>query len=129
MTRKKLERYGVTLNNSITYDEVEGVNQFPDGTHAFFCTNWADLAVKKFGGQRAGFMHEDNPTATVAEDSDGHDFALIGDYLVDYWIKFFEGTSEQCVFDLTDPTDKVKVDALYGDRAKWELYEYETATK
>lgn len=50
------------------------------------CTNGAELIAKKFGGYVAGYsMGEEFRKTFVGYDCGGHDFAVLGDYIVDWW--------------------------------------------
>ena len=78
------------------------------------CTNGARLIARRFNGRVFGYLFDDNPSATVGLPCGGHDFAVIGAYLVDYWAWAVSG-------DLTDPITPL-ADAKsfgYGDRECW----------
>ena len=50
------------------------------------CTNGADLIAKHFGGYVAGYpMGEEYKQSLVGYDCGGHDFAVLGNYIVDWW--------------------------------------------
>lgn len=97
--------------------------EFPDGTEWFICTNWAHY-VRRVLGDRAeiyGFDDESNPTSLIAQESGGHDFAVVdGRYIVDGWAKNVEQHIRCAVLDLDNPEHAAKIVELYGDRSKWD---------
>jgi len=79
------------------------------------CTYYAIKAARKFNGVVIGFWTLDNPGATRAATCGGHDFALIGKYIVDPWAWHLLG--EEPVFKLGSNEAIV----LYGDFKTWRL--------
>jgi hypothetical protein len=50
------------------------------------CTNGARLIARRFGGRVCGYaMSTRDSDDLIAKDCFGHDFAIVGDYLVDWW--------------------------------------------
>jgi len=83
------------------------------------CTSSAALVAKRFGGKVMGFWADDNPTAGVNRICSGHDFAVVGDLVVDYWLREVEEVSPKAVFDLSDPKEAQEAQAWYGPQEKW----------
>ena len=94
---------------------------FPGGEHATRnCTACTRVIVHRFGGEVRGYLHADNPTASVGEVEYGHDFAVTADgFLVDPWL--FHYYVEEPVLDLD--TDSGRDEALrrYGPCVNWIL--------
>jgi hypothetical protein len=82
------------------------------------CTNSARMVAERFGGRVMGYWHKDNPTAALGEAEGGHDFAVVGDYLVDGWACYVD-TRGPAVLHLT--RDVANIERLYGDRSRWTL--------
>jgi hypothetical protein len=89
-------------------------DEFAEGV----CTDCAKKIVDKFGGKVVGYFNSDNPTATVAEAESGHDFALVGNKLVDPWAYHVEGSIPRPVLDRK--ADAKLIAEKYGDPSKWE---------
>lgn len=87
------------------------------------CTNCAWYVVDRLNeGDVWGFLVKDNPT--VSHEAiivcGGHDFAVVGNrYIVDIWISLYTGCEEQIVFDLGNPADADKIQAIFGDPKCW----------
>ncbi len=93
---------------------------FANGESVFCCTTSARRVVDFFGGRVVGFFVDENPTAKITANDDGHDFALIAErYVVDYWAAYVAGVTERAVFDLLDETDAVTISRLYGVKDAW----------
>ena len=85
------------------------------------CTNTAAYLADKLNGEVYGYYMEDNPTAWVARDEGGHDFALIDDrWLVDFWA--YQEEDRAWLYDLEDRAEAKVVADLYGDPTKWEKW-------
>lgn len=79
------------------------------------CTNCARFIQKEIGGRVVGYHREGNPTAKIGDD--GHDFLLIGSFLVDVWAHEYE--ERRALYDLSNRGDEKLVRRLYGPREKW----------
>jgi hypothetical protein len=55
------------------------------------CTNGAKLIARQFGGFVAGYsITSDQSRLLVAADAGGHDFAIVGPFIVDWWAWEYE---------------------------------------
>ncbi len=108
-------------------DQPAGESQFPDGSSATVCTNYAIQIARAYPGRVRimGFANEDNPTSKVAQDElhpGGHDFAILDDrFLIDPWVRLVAGANDVIVFDLTDPQDQAAVLVWYGPQSCWSV--------
>lgn len=84
------------------------------------CTTSARIIASRFGGKVMGFAGKDNPKAGILENCDGHDFAVLGHLLVDWWAHGYIGTHAypRRIYNLD--TDAELIEKIYGDRSKWE---------
>ena len=100
-------------------------SEFPDGTSAITCTNYAIQMARKLQGrtQIFGFANEDNPDSRVAKEKihpGGHDFAVVDNrWLVDPWIRLVAGESGPICFDMDDENDAALVLETYGPQECW----------
>jgi hypothetical protein len=106
--------------------DLDAESQFPDGSSATCCT---DFAVQIFRGmpgrvQIFGFANTNNPSSRVARElihPGGHDFAVLDDrFIVDPWIRLVPMVMTKMVFDLNDPEDAALALDIYGPRQAWE---------
>lgn len=94
---------------------------FSNGDAVFICTHSARRIAARFGGRVVGFDRESNPSAAIAEDQDGHDFALVGErYVVDYWASRVTGLLKRGIFDLNHVDDRIEITRLYGPPENWQ---------
>lgn len=106
-------------------DTFDCQSEFPDGTSAICCTNYAAQIFKAMPGRVRifGFANEDNPTSRVAREElhpGGHDFAVVDDrYIVDPWIRLVLGEEGPIVFDMTDEVEGAIALDTYGPRSCW----------
>jgi hypothetical protein len=100
-------------------------SQFPDGSDAVRCTNYAVQVGKRHAEstQIFGFLNEENPDCEIVQRSlhpGGHDFAIVDQrWLVDPWVRLVRSAYQEIVYDLHDATDAVLVRSRYGSREKW----------
>lgn len=83
------------LKALMRYDETEGFTFWPSvaaldsrdyESQCGICTNGAKLIAQKFGGFVAGYLiHPEDPRTLAGADVYGHDFAVVGDFIVDWW--------------------------------------------
>jgi hypothetical protein len=72
------------------YDAKAGISFWPhvssDCNDCGRCTNGARIIARKFGGFVAGYEIKDaDPETLVGANVGGHDFAVVGDFIVDWW--------------------------------------------
>ncbi|MFQ5472755.1 MAG: hypothetical protein ACE5FA_07720 [Dehalococcoidia bacterium] len=86
-----------------------------------FCHTTAGYIAEALDGAVYGYLVKDNPDAELPLKGsyDGHDFAIVGHYLVDWWAKDMAGLSDRDIFDLSDPTDAAEAMRLYGSPDRW----------
>ena len=89
------------------------------------CTHGARLVVKHLGGVVLGYAEGKNPEAMAGRgrvnDGDtniGHDFAVVGEYLVDYWLLATYGMPQFGILHLEH--DAMEIRRLYGPIEHWE---------
>ena len=88
----------VRLKNAMKYDDANGFYFWPNiaclrgnENQCGICTNGANLIAEKFGGFVAGYaIDRDDPQTLIGADAGGHDFAVVGDYIVDCWAWEYE---------------------------------------
>jgi len=132
-SEEELKAFAQKMYDDEAYDEEQGVSEWPKSyrfndedfgdelIQCGRCTNGARLVAQRFLGQVYGYACEDNPEAEVGANCGGHDFAVIGDYIVDYWAHHFAGESDVAVLPVNSPEAR----KLYGPRSKWKLmYDY-----
>lgn len=106
-------------------DTFDCQSEFPDGTSAICCTNYAIQIFKAMPGRVRifGFANEDNPTSRVAREElhpGGHDFAVVDDrYIVDPWLRLVLGEKGPIVFDMHDEVQAAIALDNYGPRSCW----------
>jgi hypothetical protein len=81
------------------------------------CTTSAKYLARMLGGIVVGYSTSKNPEAEVGRDLDGHDFVLIGDYLIDWWSHVAHGNP----LILSRRSNSIRVRRLYGDPSTWEV--------
>lgn len=121
------------------YDDTDGFHWWPfhiDGRpvgplgshysslHPCTCTHGAMIVAKKLGGIVMGYAEGSNPSAMagrdIAEGSNlGHDFAIVGQFLVDYWLMMLEGFPAFGILHLE--SDEEEIRRLYGPREMWSV--------
>ena len=111
------------LTETEQYNEPEGYHFWPAGypgapagspAYTGTCTVGAAIIAKRFGGSIWGYS--ENPVATVSPT--GHDFAIVGVWLVDWWAFNVEGSAPKMIFNLETEADLIA--SLYGPSQAWE---------
>jgi hypothetical protein len=119
-TAEEITAFFDTLDADCTQRTPDSEWTFSNGDALFICAHSARRVAAHFGGRVVGFDREANPGAVIAEDHDGHDFAVIGERLmVDYWANRVTGLIDRGVFDLTDTEDRSEIERLYGPTKNW----------
>jgi len=122
----KLSDYLHQLEKDEIYDEdlemsiwrVEGYSHDLSVTQ---CTSSAMLIADTFGGKVYGYSldMEDNDSEKIGSDSGGHDFAIVGDYLIDYWGRYVNGDKKlKPVLHLKE--DAKEIEKYYLPQSEWE---------
>lgn len=128
LNRDSLFAFLEQLDNEVTEGGPGGEWVWADGDPVFQCTTSARRVADTFGGRVVGYFSDDNPTAEIGKDEDGHDFAFIAErFLVDYWGAYVVGEIDRPVFDLADPADREIISRLYGPREAWRTVEQDLA--
>jgi len=125
--RSELLQYCQHLSDTEQYDDEEGYHYWEvvlpglgePRAQSGNCTNGARLIANKFGGVVMGYRVTDNPTETLCERVGGHDFAIVGRFLVDWWAWQLPSAIAAPVLDLD--LDKHQIRRLYGDPNCWSL--------
>ena len=115
------------LKALMRYDEAEGFYFWPVTaalgspdyeTQCGICTHAAKLIARKFRGFVAGYsIQPEDPRTLVGAEVFGHDFAVVGDFIIDWWGWEYAGELEIPVIS------RVKAIALgkYKPVADWEI--------
>lgn len=86
------------------YDEEIGYSYWQDGDSRIecgVCISGAKLIAQEFGGRVCGYPIPDESLAKlVGAKCGGHDFAVVGDSIVDWWGKFYEGSIDCAVVSI-----------------------------
>ena len=104
------------------YDSQAGISIWPHvptgRNDCGRCTNGAKLIAQKFGGFVAGYEIETtDPQTLVAAISGGHDFAVVGEFIVDWWGWEYEGSLESPVLTRAEGVAQGK----YKPQKDWEF--------
>jgi YHS domain-containing protein len=139
ITRDELEAEADALLPLERYDDDEGfsywdhhdpkvlandkVKQYrPEEWHRISCTqctNSARILASKHNGAVFGYAVDNPRDERIGAFSGGHDFSVIGEWLVDYWAKHVDGTRDATTLHLKDDAEEIK--RLYGDPDSWVL--------
>jgi hypothetical protein len=114
-------------------DDVDALSQDPvvfksTGLSTGTCTYSAVMLREKLGGTVVGYHHDMNPTALAGEAEGGHDFLVLPDYIVDWWLNdsygagSFSALEDRKVYRSTYHRllDADLIKKVYGDPATWE---------
>lgn len=121
-TAHVIEAFMDQLLSTEHYDEEEGASTWLDhpDSQCTQCTSSARVIASHFGGKVVGYQIEEGDSQTlVGSSSGGHDFAVVGPYVVDYWGLHVEETLPKGVFDRTDPSDSEAIKAYYKNESDW----------
>ena len=89
----------------------------PDGTAFAICTNCARYLQGSLGGEVVGYEYSENAEALIGRQEGGHDFLVVGGFIVDVWAAEAYGTSP------TIPLQKTRlIRQLYGNPAHWRVW-------
>ena len=122
VTKAQIEKYLEDLSSGEYYDEEEGCHYLRKGYQSGVCTDSSRLIAKKFGGKVFGYYFKDSDPNTFVgrRSASGHDFAVVGKYLVDWWGKNMEGTSKG-VYDLSSVDDLDEIKLKYPTKERWSV--------
>jgi hypothetical protein len=82
----------------------------------FICTVAAEETQKVVGGEIYGYYAEDNEDGWLGQGEGGHDFLIVGGYILDFWATVYHG--QRPVLSLTRDAEAIM--HLYGPRSKWQ---------
>lgn len=129
-TREEIQEFLDYLTASEYRDEAIDLPVFPNIFNFEFdmdvirCTSGAMMVAKKFDGKVFGYrFDDDNDEGKVAFNCGGHDFAIVGNFLVDWWAKNVEDSENPEILDMTDPDDMRIIEGKYRHRDAWEELE------
>lgn len=116
---KEIETFLQHLLKTEQYDEQQSYSYWPvEGCPSVTCcTNGARLIATEFGGVIRGYSCRSVEDPRVGAWSYGHDFAIVGQYLVDYWGAFVDECLPRAVFHLGSDADLIT--SLYGMPETW----------
>lgn len=103
----------VRLKEAMAYHDRIGVHYWPDVARELYepegpaecgiCTNGARLIARKFNGMVAGYhIRSDEPRQLVAAVCYGHDFAVVENFIVDWWAWAFAEEIQDPVFTIEE---------------------------
>ena len=117
--KNEIEEFLAYLQKTEAYDEEQSFSYWPvEGCPSVTCcTNGARLIAKRFGGVIRGYSCSSVQDPRVGAWSYGHDFAIVGQYLVDYWGAFVDECLPTAVFHLIGDADLIT--RLYGRPSTW----------
>ena len=111
---EQLDNYCCYLTTVMDYDDKVGVYYWPhvgiikepeDLCECGICTNGAILIAKFFKGSVFGYPISEGQTF-VGYSAYGHDFAVVGDYIVDWWGWEYEKTISNPVIKISEGISK-----------------------
>lgn len=117
---ESIKEFVIETIDGLYYDEGRSVTCMSNGVDMGRCTNSARAIVDVLGGKVSGYYHNNNPSSIIGEIEGGHDFAIIGNYLVDMWYPEYWSNGKY-IYDLTIADDMFLVAILYGDPTTWEV--------
>ena len=98
--RENIENFMEHLHGTEFCDK-DGISRFKQcpNEHVVKCTTSAVIIAEKFGGQQVGLLLErEKYKGRIGYSSGGHDFALVGDYLVDWWAVYVDESHPVGIF-------------------------------
>lgn len=104
------------------WDEQQSCSVWPEITNdrndCGNCTVGARMIARKFGGKVFGYRIDPHESKDlVAFNCFGHDFAIVGDYLVDWWAWEYEQSLTSPVLHIVD--DAALIAIKYKPRSEW----------
>lgn len=131
----RLMAYCQMLTDQSRYQESEGFHYWPPEVGAGerdqcgVCTNGAILVARQFYGQVFGYkLPPESDPRLVGCDCFGHDFALVDEYLIDWWGWDYENSISRPVLHLKPDVELIR--NKYKPRKEWELmYDYRGSNK
>lgn len=81
------------------------------------CTNAARIIANKFNGYVAGYRLEGDEEEIIGADCFGHDFAVVGGYIVDWWAWQYPCTLKCPVVEIADDLTWI----YYLPQSKWKI--------
>lgn len=112
----------VRMRDSAQYEDDQGFSYWPDADEpndCGTCTTGALLLARKFNGYVAGYHIEDSePSRLIAHGHGGHDFAVIGGFIVDWWAWQYEESLTLPVV----PIDSEIAALRYKPSGQWEVH-------
>ena len=123
-TQDQLMQFCAALTQEAKYDEEIGHHYWLRNGEYFacgVCTSSAQLIAKTFGGQVFGYhTNESDDKNLIGFDCGGHDFAMVGNFLVDWWAHEYEQAVPAPVMTLEEALATGK----YKPRKAWTLVEH-----
>lgn len=127
MTKDNIQQFLDELTALEYYDEYFGYSCFKNifnfefDTDVVRCTTGAMMIAKKFDGKVFGYQipHTEEYKNKLAYDCFGHDFAVVGSFLVDWWAKYVEHEDNITILDMNNPDDMKIINEKYLARELW----------
>ena len=127
MNKARLLAECARLTASMEYDEKRGFYFWPSAIgpalseyerHCGICTHGARLLAEKFRGFVAGYeTGPDDPLTLVGARAGGHDFAVVAEWIVDWWGWEYDQALDSPVLSRADGIALGK----YKPKQAWEL--------
>ena len=123
--RNAIEQYLNELERTEVYDEGREMSLWNNTAFVFDmsctqCTASAMMIADRFGGSVWGYEIPEEYENAIAADCGGHDFAIVGKYLVDYWARFVNDPEARAIMDMTDPADVQYISEKYLPLGLWQ---------
>ncbi len=125
--KEEIRKYLEHLSSIEAFDEEQQASIFREEekefiypASIFLCTNSALRVAHKFNGQVFGYDLQNKPQYKnkLAYDYYGHDFAVVGSFIVDWWAKNIDGQAFD-ILDMDNPEDMEIIKEKYLPRAEW----------
>lgn len=114
VSKKEIQQYIDFLYESEVYTEW-GYSYWPHanlehGNSVCNCTTGANLICHKFGGKVYGYhiRPDEKYKNIIGFHAGGHDFAIVGEFLVDYWAKYVEDLNNEPILHLVQDMAIIK---------------------
>jgi len=88
-----------------------------EGEPLLCCTTGARWMAKRLNGAVWGYDWDRNTTAAIGSDEGGHDFAIIGDFIMDPWAHGYLGI--KLTLKISSKQDAYEISRRYGQTKSW----------
>lgn len=120
--KKEIQKYLRHLTEIEYYNDDYEMSMFPAGLFrdelsVTRCTSSAMMIAAKFNGKVFGYQIDtDDNSPIIGAKCGGHDFAIVGDYLVDWWSEYVEEKGRSLLHLIED---KDEIERRYFHPTLW----------